>query len=79
MYHCPRTGLMVQGWIADEPMTGETYEPVTCTACDRVHLINPKTGKILESTKGKILTTLPATTRTSKCVSSLDGAVTLRE
>jgi hypothetical protein len=51
MYRCPRTGLMVQGWIADEPMSGETYESVTCTACSRVHLINPKTGKILEPTK----------------------------
>jgi hypothetical protein len=46
VYRCPRTGQMVQGWIADEPMGGEAYEPVTCTACGRVHLINPKTGKI---------------------------------
>jgi len=52
VYRCPRTGLMVQGWVADEPMSGgESYESVTCTACGRVHLINPKTGKILESTK----------------------------
>ena len=51
MYRCPRTGQMVQGWIADEPVSGEAYEPVTCTACGRVHLINSKTGKILESTK----------------------------
>jgi hypothetical protein len=50
MYRCPRTGLMVQGWVADEPLSGgEGYESVT--ACGRVHLINPKTGKILESTK----------------------------
>ena len=48
-------GLMVQGWVADEPMSGgEGYEFVTCTACGRVHLINPKTGKILESTKGNL-------------------------
>jgi two-component system, OmpR family, KDP operon response regulator KdpE len=52
MYRCPRTGLMVQGWIADESMSGgETYESVTCTACGRAHLINPKTGKIFEPTK----------------------------
>jgi len=51
VYRCPRTGQMVQGRIADEPMSGEAYEPVTCTACGRVHLINPKTGKILESAK----------------------------
>jgi hypothetical protein len=46
-----RNGVHFQGWIADEPMSGEAYEPVTCTACGRVHLINPKTGKILESAK----------------------------
>jgi hypothetical protein len=52
MYRCPRTGLMVLGWVADEPMSaGDTYESVTCTACGRAHLINPKTGKILEPTK----------------------------
>jgi hypothetical protein len=51
VYRCPRTGQVVQGWIADEPMNGEAYEPVSCIACGRVHLINPKTGKILESTK----------------------------
>ena len=42
---------MVQGWIADDPMRSEAYEAVTYTACGRVHLIDPKTGKILESTK----------------------------
>jgi hypothetical protein len=42
---------MVQGWIADKAISGETYESVTCTACGRVHLINPKTGKILEPAK----------------------------
>jgi len=42
---------MVQGWIADEPISGEAYEAVTYTACGRVHLTDPKTGKILESTK----------------------------
>jgi hypothetical protein len=50
VYRCPRIGLMVHGWIADEPTSGEVYEAVTCTACGRVHLINQKTGRILEST-----------------------------
>jgi hypothetical protein len=31
--------------------TGDSYDPVTCTACGRVHLINPKTGKVLETAK----------------------------
>jgi len=38
---------------ADELTDGENYEPVTCTACGRVHLINPKSGKVLESAEKK--------------------------
>lgn len=47
IYRCPATGLNVQGWVADDPSEGEaeTYEPMTCTACTRIHLVNPKTGK----------------------------------
>jgi hypothetical protein len=49
IYRCPATGLSVQGWIADDPTEGEaeTYEAVTCTACTRVHLVNPETGRVL--------------------------------
>jgi hypothetical protein len=49
IYRCPATGLSVQGWIADDPSEGEaeTYEAVTCTACTRVHLVNPETGRVL--------------------------------
>ena len=50
-YRCPRTGQQVQGWAADDLTEGETYEPVTCTACARIHLVNPKSGKVLESAK----------------------------
>jgi coenzyme PQQ precursor peptide PqqA len=32
-------------------INGETYVPVTCTACGCIHLINPKTGKVLEQAK----------------------------
>ncbi|MFZ2082122.1 MAG: hypothetical protein WAV38_36800 [Xanthobacteraceae bacterium] len=46
---CAKTGQQVQGWVADDLIGWETYEPVTCTACGRVHLINPKSGKVLES------------------------------
>jgi hypothetical protein len=53
-YRCPRTGQQVQGWGAADHLTdSETYEPVTCTACGRVHLINPKSGKVLEAAKKK--------------------------
>ena len=49
IYRCPVTGLNVQGWIADDPTESgaETYEPITCTACTRIHLVNPKTGKTI--------------------------------
>ena len=42
-------GLNVQGWFADDASgnEGETYEPVTCTACRQVHLVNPKSGRTL--------------------------------
>ena len=49
IYRCPNTGRNVQGFVADDPTAGaaERYEPVTCVACTRVHLVNPKTGKVL--------------------------------
>ena len=49
LYRCPNTGLNVQAWVADDP-TGsddDAYEAVTCTACTRVHMVDPKTGKVL--------------------------------
>ena len=50
-YQCPRTGQKVHGHVADELIEGETYEVVTCTACGGTHLINPKTGRLLEQAK----------------------------
>jgi hypothetical protein len=49
IYRCPATGLNVQGWLADDPTSADdnTYETVVCTACTRIHLVNPKTGKTL--------------------------------
>lgn len=49
LYRCPTTGLRVQGWVADDPTEskGERFESVTCLACTRAHLINPKTGKLI--------------------------------
>jgi hypothetical protein len=51
LYRCPNTGRNVQGFIADEPTENDSYYPVTCTACTRVHLVNPKTGKVLGEDK----------------------------
>jgi hypothetical protein len=42
--------MKVQGWFADdgsENSNSEKYETVTCLACARIHLVNPKTGKTL--------------------------------
>ena len=51
IYRCPRTGQQVQGWAADHLTDGETYEPVSCIACGRIHLVSPKSGKVLEAAK----------------------------
>lgn len=50
LYRCPVTGLNVQGWIADDPDAldlEERHVSQTCLACQRVHLVNPGTGKVL--------------------------------
>ena len=51
IYRCPRTGLQVQGFgpLPDHLTDGEIYEPMTRTACGRIHLVNLKSGKVLES------------------------------
>jgi hypothetical protein len=51
LYRCPHTGLKVQGWISDDPTKEEIFQPVTCTACGRVHLVNPRTGKVAGTEK----------------------------
>jgi hypothetical protein len=28
-------------------LSGESYEGVTCLACRQVHMVNPRTGKVL--------------------------------
>ena len=49
LFTCPTTSIRVQGWIADEVSEdgGDAYEPLTCLACRQVHMINPRTGKVL--------------------------------
>ena len=48
VYRCPNTSLNVQGRIDGELTDHEAdcYEAVTCMACTRVHLVNPKTGRL---------------------------------
>ena len=49
LFLCPNTGDRVQGWFADDGSgdSGETFEGVTCLACRQVHMVNPRTGKVL--------------------------------
>jgi uncharacterized protein YlaI len=47
MYRCPNTGHRVQGFTAEEVSDDNIYQSVTCIMCDRVHLVNPATGKVL--------------------------------
>jgi hypothetical protein len=52
VFRCPNMKLNVHGWIVDDPTAkddGDHYEPIVCTACTRVHLVNPTTGKVLGS------------------------------
>jgi hypothetical protein len=57
LYRCPVTGYRVQGLIADNPShptetNGHTFEPLTCTVCGHIHLVNPKSGKLLGDKNG---------------------------
>ena len=49
IYRCPNTGFRVQGFDPDSADTDSAYEPVVCTICKQVHLVNFKTGKVLGS------------------------------
>ena len=45
VFFCPNTGDRVQGWFADN---GSDSEPMRqLLACRQVHMVNPKTGKVL--------------------------------
>lgn len=49
IFKCPRTGMNVQHWLADEPPddSHSSYETVVCQACGRLHFINRSNGKLL--------------------------------
>jgi hypothetical protein len=49
LFRCPNTGQLVQGWIAEDVSHADedTYQSVTCLACQQVHLVNPKTEKVI--------------------------------
>ena len=49
LFRCPNTGYPVQGWFAHGMSRDckDIFEGVICLACGGVHLVNPKTGKVL--------------------------------
>jgi hypothetical protein len=49
LFRCPNTGYPVQGWFAYGMSRDckDIFEGVICLACGGVHLVNPKTGKVL--------------------------------
>jgi len=51
LFRCPTKGIRVQSWIADALIEDDTFVEVKCIACRRVHLINPKTEKVLGEEK----------------------------
>jgi len=48
MYVCPNTGFRVQGYSPEQTSDDDAdrYEAITCIICNRVHLVNPATGKV---------------------------------
>jgi hypothetical protein len=54
VYRCPATGFHVQGFSIEHGIPAsapddDTYEAVTCTACRRIHLVNPASGHVAGS------------------------------
>lgn len=50
IFKCPRTGMNVQHWLADDPASDDStsnYETVVCQACSRFHFIHRSSGKLL--------------------------------
>jgi len=50
-YRCPSTGKNAQVWyeVSDNPSESADgfFETVICNACDKIHLVDPKTGKVV--------------------------------
>ena len=56
LYRCPATGLTVDEWVADGLLENKDrtfYEAITCRACNRIHLVNLSTGKVLAASTGE--------------------------
>ena len=55
VFKCPIIGLQVQAWFPNLPNGGDTtvYESLKCIACDRVHIVNTKTGQLFGASEGE--------------------------
>jgi hypothetical protein len=48
VYLCPDTGVRIQAFTAAAITADpDTYEPVTCIMCRKVHYVNPFTARVL--------------------------------
>jgi hypothetical protein len=50
IFKCPRTGLNVQHWLAEDATPDDPhgiYDTVVCQACSAIHFINRSTGRLL--------------------------------
>jgi hypothetical protein len=48
LYRCRTTGAQVHAWVAAESRDDErTFETVKCAACQRIHIVNLKKGRVL--------------------------------
>jgi hypothetical protein len=52
LFKCPRLGTAVQHWLpkVSAPDEANSYAPVVCLACTRLHFIHRETGKLLGET-----------------------------
>jgi hypothetical protein len=47
LFRCPYTRSAIQSWMDEETTAGDVYVSIECPICTRMHLVNPKTGRVL--------------------------------
>jgi len=47
IYRCPQSNLNVQGSVDNEEAKDKQYVSQVCLSCGRVHMVNPRTGKLM--------------------------------
>ena len=52
LFRCPQTGLNVQGHMKAQDLPTQTYVMQNCPACGGMHLVNPRTGKLVSEETG---------------------------